>query len=204
MTMWSTLRKLIWLRAIVGGGPPDGYTKVKGFTFNSDCYFVITDLKLQGSDTVRFSLVPNAACNVFGCYTTSYADNNYSLYVSTANNAKYLRYNGGTYKSKFTSSTYGERFDITITPIGSSGMPEGQDDTWEEAVFTASTDMCIGTTATNASSAKLKGDLLGPFVVEGKFKGIPCRRDSDNVLGYYDIVTKTFYEPALGTPTVAN
>lgn len=205
MNEWSTLKKLIWNHAANGGGGlPEGYTKVKGFTFNSDCYFVITDLKLQGSDTVRFSMVPRAACNVFGCYTNTTADNNYSLYISTATTSKYLRYNGGTYKSKFTTSTYGERFDITITPTGSSGMPEGQDDTWEEAEFTASTDMCIGTTSTNASSARLKGDLLGPFVVEGKFKGIPCRRDSDNVLGYYDIVSKTFYEPALGTPAVAD
>ena len=200
--MWSTLKKLIWRHAVGGGGLPDGYTKVKGFSFNSDCYFVITDLKLQGSDTVKFSLVPSIACNVFGCYTTSDADNNYSLYVSTANNAKYLRYDGSTYKSKFASGDLGQRYDITITPTGSHGMPKGQDDEWEEAEFTASTDMCIGTTATNASSAKLKGSLIGAFIVEGKFKGIPCKRDSDNVLGYYDTVSKTFFEPAVGAPTV--
>lgn len=202
MRNWSTLKKLIWRHA-TGGGLPDGYTEVNGISFNSDCYFVITDLKLQGSDTVKFSLVPNLACNVFGCYTTSDADNNYSLYVSTANNAKYLRYDGSTYKSKFASGDLGQRYDITITPTGSHGMPEGQDDEWEEAEFTASTDMCIGTTATNASSAKLKGSLIGAFVVEGKFKGIPCKRDSDNTLGYYDMISKTFFEPAVGTPTVA-
>lgn len=203
MKNWSTLKKLIWHHAVVGGnGLPDGYTKVKGFSFNSDCYFVVTDLKLQGSDTVKFSMVPNAACNVFGCYTTSDANNNYSLYVSTANNAKYLRYDGATYKSKFANGDLGQRYDITITPTGSHGFPEGQDDTWTEATFEASTDMCIGTTATNASSAKFKGDLIGAFIVEDKFKGIPCKRDSDNVLGYYDTVSKTFFEPTAGTPTV--
>lgn len=181
---------------------PKDYTEVNGFSFNSDCYFIITGLKLSGSDTVRFSLVPNAACNVFGCYTTTSAEDNYSLYVSTANNAKYLRYNGGTYKSKFTSSTYGERFDIVITPTGSSGMPEGQDDVWTKVDFTSSVDMCIGTTAVDATSAKFKGNLLGAFVVEGKFNGIPCKRNSDNALGYYDMVSKTFYTPTLGTPTV--
>ena len=184
------------------GGLPEEYTEVAGFSFNSDCYFVITDLKLRGSDTVRFSLVPNAACNVFGCYTNTSADDNYSLYVSTANNAKYLRYNGGTYKSKFLSNTFGERFDIVITPTGSSGMPEGQDDTWDEVDFTASVDMCIGTTAIDASSAKLKGNLLGAFVVDGRFNGIPCKRKSDYALGYYDTVSKQFFAPVLGTPTV--
>lgn len=205
MTMrdWSTLKKLIWNHAVSGGGGlPDGYTKVKGFSFNSDCYFTITDLKLRGSDTVRFSMVPRTACNVFGCYTNTTADNNYSLYISTATNSKYLRYNGSTFKSRFTTDTYGEQFNITITPTGSHGMPEGQDDTWDEVDFTASTDMCIGTTAVSASSAKFKGDFIGAFVVDGRFKGIPCVRNADSVAGYYDMVSGTFYEPAAGTPTV--
>lgn len=184
------------------GGLPEEYTEVAGFTFDSDCYFEIEGLKLKGSDTVMFSMVPRIACNVFGCYTTSDASNNYSLYVSTANNAKYLRYDGATYKSKFASGDLGQRYDISITPTGSHGFPEGQDDTWTEATFEASTDMCIGTTATNASSAKFKGDLIGTFTVLDRFIGVPCKRNSDNVLGYYDMVSKQFYEPASGTPTV--
>ena len=183
---------------------PEGYTEVAGLSFNSDCYFVITDLKLKGSDTVRFSMIPRAACNVFGCYTNTTADNNYSLYISTATSSKYLRYNGSTYKSRFATDTYGEQFDIVITPTGSHGMPDGQDDTWDEVDFTASTDMCIGTTAVSASSAKFKGDFIGAFVVDGRFNGIPCKRDSDDVLGYYDLVSGTFYEPASGTPTVVS
>lgn len=185
-----------------GGGLPDGYTQVDGFSFNSDCYFIITGLKLKGSDTVRFNMVPRAACNVFGCYTNTTADNNYSLYISTATSSKYLRYNGGTYKSRFATDTYGEQFDIVITPTGSHGMPEGQDDTWSEVDFTASTDMCIGTTAVTAGSAKFKGDLIGTFTVLGRFIGVPCKRNADDVLGYYDTVTGTFFEPAAGTPTV--
>lgn len=181
---------------------PDEYTEVSGFSFNSDCYFVVTGLKLKGSDTVRLSIVPAIACNVFGCYTTTDATDNYSLYVSTANNAKYLRYNGGTYKSRFASGDLGERYDISITPTGSHGFPEGQDDTWDEVDFTAPVDMCIGTTATNASSAKFKGSFIGPFIVDGRFYGIPCKRNADDALGYYDTVTGTFFEPAAGTPTV--
>ena len=186
-----------------GGSPlPEEYTQVNGFAFNSDCYFIITDLKLRGSDTVRFSMIPRAACNVFGCYTNTTADNNYSLYISTATSSKYLRYNGSTFKSRFATDTYGEQFDITITPTGSHGMPEGQDDTWDEVDFTASSDMCIGTTAVGASSAKFKGSFIGSFIVDGRFNGIPCKRKADDVLGYYDTVTGAFFEPAAGTPTV--
>lgn len=202
MREWTTLKKLIWNHAIGGGGLPDGYTKVKGFGYNSDCYFLITGLKLRGSDTVRFSMVPMAACNVLGCYTSTVADNNYSLYISTASNSKYLRYNGSTFKSRFNTDTYGEQFDIVITPTGSHGMPEGQDDTWDEVDFETTVDMCIGTTAVSASSAKFKGSLIGAVIVDGRFHGIPCRRDLDNVLGYYDTVSEQFYEPELGTPTV--
>lgn len=181
---------------------PEEYTEVNGFAFDSDCYFMIPDLKLRGSDTVRFSMVPRAACNVFGCYTNTTANNNYSLYVSTATNSKYLRYNGGTYKSRFATDTYGEQFNIVITPTGSHGMPEGQDDTWDEVDFNASVDMCIGTTAVTASSSKFKGSFIGAFTVDGRFNGIPCKRNADNVLGYYDTVSGTFYEPESGTPTV--
>lgn len=186
-----------------GGSPlPEEYTQVNGFAFNSDCYFIITDLKLRGSDTVRFSMIPKAACNVFGCYTNTTAGNNYSLYISTATNSKYLRYNGSTYKSRFATDTYGEQFDISITPTGSHGMPEGQNDTWDELDFAASSDMCIGTTAVSASSAKFNGSFIGSFIVDGRFNGIPCKRKADDVLGYYDTVTGTFFEPADGTPTV--
>lgn len=188
-----------------GGGEnplPDDYEQVNGFAFDSDCYFTITDLKLKGSDTVRFSMIPRTACNVFGCYTNNTANTNYSLYISTASNSKYLRYDGSTYKSRFTTETYGEKFDITITPTGSHGMPEGMDDTWDEVDFTAPVDMCIGTTASNASSAKFKGSFIGAFVVDGRFNGIPCKRKADDVLGYYDTVTGAFFEPTLGTPTV--
>lgn len=198
---WSTLKKLIWLRGspLAGGGLPEGYEKVAGFTFNSNCYYEITGLYLRGSDTVRFSVSVTAACNVFGCYTGSSASDNYSLYASTSSGAKYMRYNGGTYNSAFSSSDLGERFDVVITPTGTRGMPT--DSTWEEKTFESELNMCIGTSAVSASSAKLKGALYGAFIVDGRFKGIPCKRLSDNVYGYYDTVSGNFYEPVGDSPT---
>ena len=201
MKRWTAMRKLIWSRAVLGaagGGLPSGYKRVIGFKFNDNAYYEIEGLKLKGSDTVKASFSVTAACNVFGCYTTADADNNYSLYASTASSAKYLRYDGGTYSSHFPSSALGEKLDVTITPTGSSGMPT--DSTWTQKDFTASTDLCIGTSSTSATSAKMKGNFYGVFEVVGRFYGIPCERESDGALGYYDTKSKTFYEPTVGEP----
>ena len=177
---------------------PSEYRRVKGLKFNNNCYFQIEDFRLTGADTVRFSLVVRGACNVFGSYTTAQATDNYSLYTSNSSTAKYMRYNGGAYASGILTAEYGTQYDVEITPTGSSGLP--RNDTWSEQEFECSTDMCIGTTSPSATSSKLVGDLIGVFEVVDRFYGIPCERLEDNVLGYYDYYSSTFYEPTVGTP----
>ena len=180
---------------------PIGYRQIAGITMNSATYYKITGFFLRGSDTVRVSLAADASCNAFGCYTSAQATDNYSLYISTAANAKYMRYDGATYKSQWRNQDLGERFDLVITPTGSSGFPGTQDDTWTEAEFESSSDMCIGSTSPSATSAKFKGTLFGAFVVDGRFEGIPCERESDGTVGYYDRVSHQFYEPIGTNPT---
>lgn len=180
-------------------GVPAGYTKLAGITFAAGTYYEITGFKLKGSDTVRFGASFDKACNVFGCYTTAQATDNYSLYMSTSSGSKYLRYNGGTYASYVTSSQYGDRYDIVITPTGSSGLPNSND-SWTERDFVTSVDMCIGTTSTGATSSKFDGNMYGDFVVDGRFRGVPVKRNSDNKVGYYDVYTDTFYEPIGSNP----
>ena len=172
---------------------PAGYKRLVGLGFNNNTFYEITGFNLRGSDTVKFSFSSTAACNVFGCYTDSSAQDNYSLYLSTTSGNKYLRYNGGTYLSYLSNANKGVRFDVTITPTGTYGMPD--DSTWAEKSFTASANMCIGTSSSSTTSSKMVGNLYGNFEVKGRFKGIPCERESDNVLGYYDTYSKTFYEP---------
>lgn len=178
---------------------PSDYERIAGIVYGASTYYLITDFKLTGSDTVKLAFSATKACNVFGAYTTSSASDNYSLYVSTTSSSKYLRYNGGTYSSYIPPAKLGERIDVVITPTGSHGMPT--DDTWQEQEFTASVDMCIGTTAVGASSSKLDGTMYGDFIVLGRFHGIPCRRKTDDTIGYYDTVSKTFYEPIGNNPT---
>lgn len=201
---WPRLRRLIWLKKIIGGGGgrtelPSDYRRVKGFDFDSATYYLITGFKLRGSDTVRFSFSVNKSCNVFGCYTTNSATDNFSLYASTSSGSKYLRYDGATYNSNIPSSRTGERFDVVIAPTGTTGFPTDSEIT--PAEFTTSVDLCIGTTGTSASSAKLDGNIWGNFVVDGRLKLIPCERVSDGVLGYYDTHSKTFYAPVGSAPT---
>lgn len=175
---------------------PSGYKRVLGFQCANNAMWQITGFKLRGSDTVRISFSVTQACNVFGCYQGTDANDNYDLYVSTTAGSKYLRYGNGTYLSYWSSADLGERFDVVFTPTGTSGMP--QDSTWTEKTFESANDMLIGSTTTTGTSSKLRGNLYGNIVVDGRLKLIPCERVSDNVLGYYDLVGEAFYEPYTG------
>lgn len=177
---------------------PVGYRRLLGYTCNNNVLWQITDFHLRGSDTVRISFSIDAACNVFGCYQGTDATDNYDLYVSTTSGSKYLRYGNGTYLSYWSSSNLGERFDVVFTPSGSQGMP--QDSTWTPMTFTSANDFLVGATTLTGTSAKLKGNLYGNIVVDGRLNLIPCERVSDNSLGYYDTYSETFFEPT-GTPT---
>lgn len=175
---------------------PSAYKRVLGFSCDNNAMWAITGFKLKGSDTVRVSFSVNAACNVFGCYQGADATDNYDLYVSTTAGSKYFRYGSGTYLSYFSNANLGQRFDVVFTPTGSQGMP--QDSTWTEATFTSANDLLIGATTLTGSSAKIKGNLYGNIVVDGRLKLIPGERVSDGVLGYYDTYSETFFEPYAG------
>lgn len=175
---------------------PDGYKRVIGFACNNNAMWEITDFHLKGSDTVRVSFSVEAACNVFGCYQGTEATDNYDLYASTTSGSKYLRYGNGTYLSYWSSANLGQRFNVVFTPTGTTGMPD--DSTWTAKTFTSANDLLIGSTTTTGTSSKLKGNLYGSIVVDGRLNLVPCERVSDGVLGYYDTYTNTFYEPYTG------
>lgn len=177
---------------------PAGYRRVLGYACDNDVLWQITDFHLRGSDTVRISFSINAACNVFGCYQSASADDNYDLYASSSSGAKYLRYGDGTYLSYFSSADLGQRFDVVFSPTGTTGMP--QDSTWTPLTFESENDFLVGATTLTGSSSKLKGNLYGNIIVDGRLKLIPCERVSDGVLGYFDTYSQTFYEPQ-GTGT---
>ena len=174
---------------------PAAYKRVLGFSMNDNCYWKLTDFKLKGSDTLRFSFSATTSCNVIGAYSGSATGNNYSLYVSTAS-GNYLRYKGDAYNSTIDADT---RYDVVITPTGTTGMKTNS--SWSALEFTTTTDFCVGTTSTNTTSAKMKGSFYGDIIVDGRLHLVPCERVSDNMLGYYDLEGETFYAPTSGTPT---
>ena len=174
---------------------PQGYARLTGIVMNDDTYYLIDGFRLKGSDTLKVSFTASKACNVVGCYTTTDAEDNYSIFASTSAGAKYLRYNGGTYLSAITVN---KRYDIIVTPTGATGFDKTS--TWKEADFTASVDMLIGSTSVNATSAKMTGTIHGNVEVAGRAKFIPCKRLSDGTIGYYDTYATKFYAPAVGSP----
>ena len=174
---------------------PKGYARLTGIIMNDDTYYEIDGFRLKGSDTLKVSFTALKACNILGCYTTADAEDNYSIFASTTSGAKYLRYNGGTYLSAITAN---KRYDITVTPTGATGFDKAS--TWKEADFTSSTDMLIGSTSVNATSAKMTGTIHGDIEVVGRALFVPCKRLSDGTIGYYETYNKVFYEPSVGVP----
>lgn len=177
---------------------PSEYRRLLGYACDNDVLWQITGFHLRGSDTIRISFSVTSGCNVFGCYQGTDATDNYDLYVSTTSGSRYLRYGGGTYLSYWSSANMGQRFDVVFSPTGTTGMP--QDSTWAPLTFESANDLLLAATTLTGTSSKLRGNLYGSFVVDGRLNLIPCERLSDGSLGYYDTYTGTFYEPT-GTPT---
>lgn len=178
------------------GTLPSAYRELTGIVYDGNVYYD-TGKKLYGSDTVKLSASATKSCNVFGCYTTAEATTNYSLYFSTASGAKYLRYGDGTYDSRITTNT---RYDMTITPTGSSGMRTNS--SWSELTFTSATDMLIGTTSEEATTSKFTGTMYGNVEVVGRMVYIPVERISDGEIGYFELNSEVFLEnQGTGTPT---
>ena len=183
------------------GELPSQYRRVESLSMNNNCYYIIDDFYLNGSDTLKFSASITNACNIIGAYSGT-GGPNYSLYGSASGN--YLRYNTDTYNSSFIAN---KKYDVTLTPTGSHGMKS--DSTWDEASFTTSRPFCIGTTSSTVTgTSKMRGTFYGNVVVEDanglRFNGIPCKRLSDGEIGYYDTVSGKFYEPVGTTPSVQN
>lgn len=181
--------RLVWLS-------PDKYRKLTGIHFDGNVIYD-TGMKLYGSDSLQFSFRATKACNVLGCYTSADALTNYSLYVTTSSSGKYLRYNGNAYNSYIATNT---RYNVTITPTGSSGMRV--DSSWTAKTFESDSEMLIGTTSYEATSAKFTGDMFGIVKVIGRAFWEPYERVEDGELIYVDMYTgQEIINVGTGTPT---
>lgn len=174
---------------------PNGYRRIKGLSFNGATTYQITGFKLHGSDTLRFKFMAKQACNVIGAFDGSNAQTNFSFYASLSSGSKYLRYNGGVSLSVIVAD---KAYDVAITPTGTIGLEI--DGSWEEKSFSTVGDMFIGSTSASVTASNLVGDMIGAVTVDGRLEAIPCERESDGVLGYYDTIGGVFYEPTGDAP----
>lgn len=180
---------------------PTAYQQVEYIEGNNSGY-IPTDLKLKGTDTVKFTYktpeTGSTVCCVFGSYKSG-ENENFSLYSAGASSYGYWRYAGSLYQNvKFINDT---KFDITF----SGDKIIVNDDTYNTEFtidsFTTLNNIYIGHINASAS-AKLRGKIYN-FEVVGKAKFIPCYRKSDEQAGMYEMYSKTFY-PATGTLTLGN
>lgn len=178
---------------------PAGFKRLASIKFDGDFWYETGEV-MTGNDDVTMTLSGTVTTgqNVFGSYNgTSTGTKNFSLYLygggSTSN--CYLRYGEQLLRPRFGS---GER-TITFGKSGTSGF--SIDVTVEPDTFTTVAGAFIGMLP-NSTSPAYTGTIVGNILVGTRLKWIPCERESDGVVGYYEAVKGVFLEPVgTGSPT---
>lgn len=178
---------------------PLGYKRLTGIKFDGDFHYE-TGEALTGDDDVTMTLDNTATQgqNVFGSYNgTASGTKNFSLFIygngSTSNS--YFRYGEQLLRPRFGT---GER-TITFGKSGTDGFLTDASATPD--TFTTPANAYIGMLP-NSSSPPYTGNIIGNIVVGTRLKWIPCERESDNAIGYYEAVNGNFLTPVgTGTPT---
>ena len=177
---------------------PSGYKRIASIKFDGEFWYE-TEQSLTGNDDVTMTLADTSSTgqNVFGSYNgTGSGVKNFSLYIygggSTSN--CYFRYGGQLVRPRYGS---GER---TIT-FGKSGTEGFQTDvSVTEDTFETTPNAYIGMLP-NSSSPPYTGSIIGSIFISDRLKYVPCERESDGAIGYYETVEGTFVEPTgTGTP----
>lgn len=177
---------------------PVGFKRLASIKFDGDFWYETGEV-MTGDDDVTMTLSGTVTTgqNVFGSYNgTGTGTKNFSLYLygggSTSN--CYLRYGEQLLRPRFGS---GER-TITFGKSGTSGF--SIDVTVEPETFTTVAGAFIGMLP-NSTSPAYTGTIVGNILVGTRLKWIPCERESDGAVGYYEAVKGVFLEPVgTGTP----
>ena len=177
---------------------PAGFKRLASIKFDGDCWYETGEV-MTGDDDVTMTLDDTSTTgqNVFGSYNgASSGRKNFSLFLygNGSSSNCYLRYGGQLLRPRFGS---GER-TITFGKSGTSGFLT--DATAEPDTFTTVAAAFIGMLP-NSSSPAYTGSIVGNILVGTRLKWIPCERESDGVVGYYEAVKGVFLEPVgTGTP----
>lgn len=179
-----------------GGGLPEGIEKVPYIQTTGGSY-IITPIYLSNDSEVEmdFEFTTDDAGNLFGCYKSGSASNNFSVYRSRAGVTSYTRFDGKLYRNAdfFTARHY-------IVMNGEGLWIDGeQAEAFTPATFTADTPLYICALA-NSTAAKADGKIYR-FKVVGVFDGIPVKKleNGSYTYGLYDKIGQVFY-PSNGNP----
>lgn len=181
---------------------PIGYKRITDIKFDGYFWYE-TGEALTGDDDVTMTLANTVSSgkNVFGSYNgTASGTKNFSLYLYGGGSSSncYFRYGSQLVRPRFGD---GER-TITFGASGTSGFATNVSVTPED--FTAEAPAYIGMLP-NSSSASYTGSIMGSITVGTRLKWIPCERESDGVVGYYEAVNGVFLEPTgTGTPVAGS
>ena len=176
---------------------PVGYTRIERITFGGNTYYE-TNEKLYGSDVVTMTIADfvSSGQNLFGCYSGTSDDvYNFSLYVyDTPTGQAYWRYGKTLYRP-----TVGSTAQRTIT-FGAGGTDGFKTDVSYSEVEFETTDTARIGALPNSSSPKFDGDIIGNVTVGNRLRYIPCIRESDGAIGYYELMNRRFLEPQGSAP----
>ena len=181
---------------------PKGYKRITGIKFDGDFYYD-TGITLTGDDEVTMTLANTATGgqNVFGSYNGS-GKPNFSLFIygGGSTSGSYFRYGTQLLRPKFGSN---ER-TITLSGAGTSGFTTDASTSGPEEFETEATAY-IGMLP-NSTSPGYTGSIIENIEVYNSTTGdlrtwIPCEREEDGVIGYFDMFYYQFLEPiGEGTP----
>ena len=172
---------------------PIGYKRITGIKFDGDFYYDTGEV-LNGDDVVTMTLANTASSgqNVFGSYNgTGSGAKNFSLYIYGGGSSSncYFRYGSQLVRPRFGSNEH----TITFGQDGTSGFDVDVNVTPDE--FTTIAPAFIGMLP-NSTSAAYSGSIMGSITVGTRLKWIPCERESDGTVGYYEAVSGVFLEPS--------
>ena len=181
---------------------PVGYTRIESISFDGSTYYE-TNEKLYGSDVVTMTIegFSTGGQNLFGCYSGTGDDAvNFSLYIyGTSTGQAYWRYGQKLYRPVLGGTN---RRTISFGAGGTDGFKTNV--SYDVLDFETTDTAQIGALP-NSSVSKFDGTIIGNITVGNRLRYIPCIRESDDVIGYYELMNQNFLEAqGSGTPVAGD
>lgn len=160
----------------------------------SGSQYITTEINLRSTDVVKSKWrFEGSAGNVYGCFTSSGADDNFCLYAGSASTNAYIRYNGQLVRD--FKAAKGTIYNLEHGPDGFFANGD-QVTSFNAATFECSAPMYIFMLP-NSSSAKVTARCYGLTVFRGGDQlcnFIPARNELTGKVGFYESVGGVFYE----------